>query len=40
MDDVKFVMTQSAPGTRMTAVVSRDGKELAVDVTLDTPSKR
>jgi len=40
MDDVKFVMTQSAPGTRMKAVVIREGKELAVDVTLDTPSKR
>jgi hypothetical protein len=40
MDDVKFVMTQSKPGARMKAVVLRDGKELAVDVTLDTPSKR
>ena len=40
MDDVKFVMTESKPGTRMKAVVIRDGKELAVDVILDTPSKR
>ena len=40
MDDVKFVMTDAKPGTRMKAVVIRDGKELAVDVTLDTPNKR
>jgi S1-C subfamily serine protease len=40
MDDVKFVMTQSRPGAHMKAVVIRDGKELAVDVTLDAPSKR
>jgi len=33
-------MTESKPGTRMKAVVIRDGKELAVDVILDTPSKR
>jgi hypothetical protein len=40
MDDVKFVMTQSKPGARMKAVVLRDGKEVAVEVTLDAPSKR
>jgi hypothetical protein len=39
-DDVKFVMTQSKPGQRMKAVVLRDGKEMTVEVTLDTPSKR
>jgi hypothetical protein len=39
-DDVKFVMTQSRPGARMRAVVIREGKELSVEVTLDTPSRR
>jgi Tol biopolymer transport system component len=39
-DDVKFVMTQSKPGDRMKAVVLRDGKELTVEVTLDTPARR
>ena len=39
-DDVKFMLTQSKPGARMKAVVVRDGKELTVEVTLDTPSKK
>ena len=40
IEDVKFVLTQTKPGSHMKVVVLRDGKELAVDVTLDTPSKR
>jgi len=40
VEDVMFVLTQSRPGTRMKVVVLRDGKELAVDVTLDGPGKK
>ena len=40
VEDVMFVLTQSAPGTHVEVVVLRDGKELAVDVTLDAPGKK
>ena len=40
IEDVMFVLTQSKPGTHVTVVVLRDGKELSVDVTLEAPSKR
>jgi hypothetical protein len=40
VEDVMFVLTQHPPGARIRAVVNRDGKELAVDVTLDAPSGR
>ncbi|MGA7124226.1 MAG: M28 family peptidase, partial [Polyangiaceae bacterium] len=34
VEDLMFVLTESKPGTTMKAVVVRDGKEVAVDVTL------
>jgi hypothetical protein len=40
VEDVMFVLTESKPGATMNAVVLRDGKELAVDVTLDAPGGR
>jgi hypothetical protein len=40
VEDVMFMLTQSKPGAQMKAVVVRDGKELAVDVTLDAPGAR
>jgi hypothetical protein len=35
-----FVLTEHGPGTRIHAVVMRDGKELGVEVTLDAPPRR
>ena len=40
VEDVMFMLTQSKPGTRMNAVVIRDGKEMAVEVILDAPGGR
>jgi hypothetical protein len=40
IEDVKFVLTQARPGSHVRAVVLRDGKEIAADVTLDSPGRR
>ena len=40
VEDVMFVLTEAKPGALMPLVVLRDGKEIAVDVTLEAPNKR
>jgi S1-C subfamily serine protease len=40
VEDLMFVLTESRPGTKLKAVVMRDGKELTVEVTLQGPHKR
>ena len=39
VEDLMYVLTESRPGTTMKALVVRDGKELAVDVTLQEGRK-
>lgn len=39
VEDLMYVLTESRPGTTMKAVVVRDGKELAVEVTLQEGRK-
>jgi S1-C subfamily serine protease len=35
VEDVMFVLTGAKPGSKLKAVVLRDGKEIAVDLVLD-----
>ena len=39
VEDLMYVLTETKPGTTMKAVVVRDGKELAVEVTLQEGRK-
>jgi S1-C subfamily serine protease len=40
VEDLMYVLLATKPGTKLKAVVVRDGKELAVDVTLQESSRR
>jgi S1-C subfamily serine protease len=39
VEDLMYVLTESKPGTTMKAVVVREGKEVAIDVTLQEGRK-